>query len=105
MTLDPDFAEMCRDEIQVTTGTTLDGYSHETGGVTETYTGRWVKKHKRVIDSSGNEVLSGSQFSILGAPDLPMDATVVLPDGTSPILLAIERYPDEDGAHHTKLMF
>ena len=105
MTLDPDFAAMCRDEIHITTGAAVDGYSHETGGATTTYRGRWVKKNKRVIDSSGNEVLSGSQFSILGSPDVSPTATCTLPDGSSPILLAVERYPDEDGPHHTKLMF
>lgn len=28
-----------------------------------------------------------------------------LPDGTSPPLLAVERYPDQSGPHHVKLFF
>lgn len=69
------------------------------------YAARLIRRHKLVRDARGDQVVSSAQLWLAGAPAIAPDDKVTLSDGTSPPIVAIDRFQDEDGASHTVVMF
>lgn len=60
---------------------------------------RWVRNQFGEIIEETNVLWVGSTANI------EADVKIVLPDGTSPPIIRMERYPDQTGRHHTKITF
>lgn len=77
------------------------GYTYGTG---VSYVARVVRKNTRVLDFSGRETVSATTVYVApkaGAlPLLDPRAKITLPDGTTPNIMSVAIYPDEDGPHH-----
>ena len=69
------------------------------------FRGRYVRKNRLVRAFTGDERVSRSHFYFYGTPGLDPEDRVALPDGTSPPVLSVRRYPDENGAHHEVAYF
>lgn len=71
-----------------------------------TYRGRIVEKNVTVFDKEGQERVSSVSIWLATTDVLSPQGKLTLPaDFTprNPPIMAIERYPDGDGAHHTVL--
>lgn len=82
-----------------------DQYGAPTYGAGTAYSGRLVKRNKLVRDAAGQEKVSSAHFWLQGSPDVSPEDEVTLSDGSTPSILSVERFQDEDGASHTKLYF
>lgn len=82
-----------------------DGYATEVFSTAVSYTSRVVGKQQLVKSFQGIEELSKTVVWVKSSSTFGPSDKITLPDGSTPELLAVEAYPDEDGTHHTKLMF
>lgn len=105
MTFDPSFLDMMKDEITVQSGQTLDVYGAPSAGTSSTKQCRIVRKNKLARDAAGAEVVAGTQVWLQAPSGISVTDTVTMPDGSTPVIIAIEAYPDEDGLHHEVLLF
>ena len=107
MTIEAEFLELMVDTVVITTATGVRNlYAREGQSSTSaSYRGRYVRRNQMVRDDAGDEVVSRSQLWLFGAPSLTPRDKITLPDGTTPVILAVERYPDDNGAHHEKVFF
>jgi len=106
MTIEADFAELMVDQITVeVSGAPTDVFGGTAYAAAVTYQGRLVRVNKMVRTDVGDEAVSRSHFYVYGAPGLKPADRVTLADGTTPDVLSVERYPDENGPHHEILYF
>lgn len=66
---------------------------------------RLVRKHKLVRNAEGDTEVSTAHLWIAGAPAIGPQDQIELSDGTTPHILSVERFQDEDGDSHTKVYF
>lgn len=70
------------------------------------YRARVVYKQTRIVNRiNGQDSIATGQVWLAGAIRPSIDARITLPDGSTPIILNWEMFPDEEGDHHTKLYF
>lgn len=79
------------------------GYGERSFGSPASYDARIVKINKLVKTSDGSEKMSTSQVWIQGTPVVTPEDQITLPDGSTPIILSVEKFPDDNGDHHVKV--
>jgi hypothetical protein len=87
-------------------GMSTDGYatsSFSTASVT--YPARVTSKQRLVRTFDGTEELATTTVWVASTSTFSPLGQFTLPDGTTPGLLAIETFRDEDGVTHSKLGF
>lgn len=99
-----DFADLMNKTVTLAEYATQSNYGSRQYGSPVSYQARLVNKTKLVKAADSGEKISTAQVWIQGTPDIDVQDQITLPDGTTPTILAVERYPDEDGDHHVKLM-
>jgi hypothetical protein len=62
-----------------------------------TYAAFVLQTVKSIRDKSGVDKVSNSQVYLDGAVTPSIEDKITLPDGTSPIILAVQRFPDFNG--------
>jgi len=107
MSWETEFEEFYNDEVIRKEYTGQDGYGQPSFGDAVTHLSRVVHKPKMVRVAGGGEtrgtireVISTSQIYSKSIVGWGMRDEVTLPDGTSPKILQVITYPDEDGPHH-----
>jgi hypothetical protein len=105
MTIEAEFAELMVDTVLVAKLSARSAYGDRTYGADVSYEARVVVQNKMVRTQQGDEVVSRSHAYIFGAPGITVDDRVTLADGSQPVLLSVEQFPDENGAHHEVLYF
>ncbi len=102
-----DWLNLMPDTISYQRVTGRDNYAQPTYGAAQSYPARVIYKTIRTTSiQSGQDVIAAGVVW-LGAVLQPtdIDDKITLPDGTTPKILNFERFTDESGVHHTKLLF
>lgn len=87
-------------------GSTRSMYGvHGTAGTATSYRARVVQAPQWVRDGDGVRLLAAAVAWVYSTSALPRDGVYTLPDGTTPPVLYVAGYPDENGLHHTKVYF
>lgn len=104
MSFESAFLTMMPSTVQIAAVSSRNDYGEPTYGSNTAYRARIVDKPSfvRVSDTESIEVRTVVWLNST-AVILPT-ARITFPDGTTPQIVAVERYPDEDGSHHTKIM-
>ena len=112
MSFSTDFLALMPATIKVSTRTAHSNYGEPTfTGSTTSYSARIVSKLGYVRSVEGEEIAYNTVAWVrsTGTVSITVSDRVTLPTGfaasTRPPLVGVERYPDEDGNHHAKLMF
>ena len=105
MSLDSEFKELMPHTVTLKTVSSRDSYNTITYSTGTNYTARVVYKNERVRLANGSESVARGMVWLFGAPTVTIEDQLVLPDSSTPEILAIEKFPDEDGDHHTKVYF
>lgn len=112
MTLSRALARRLAQTVTLSTMTSMDAYGTATYGTAKTYKARVQNEQKYIKGADGREVLSNAtvyvgQTSTGGYPPRTLAPTgkIVLPDGTSPGILAVEENPDADGTRHHTVVY
>jgi hypothetical protein len=102
-----DLAELMPDTVTIKalSGLSTDGYGTATYTTGTAYTARVVRKQQLVKTFEGIEELATTVVWVASTSTLTSSSQFTLPDGTSPTLLALETYSDEDGITHSKAFF
>jgi len=101
-----EFLELMPHEVTVAKVSSRNSYGEVTyGAASAPIRARVVRKARMVRTDSGDEAVSSAHAWLAGAPGVTTADKVTLPDGTAPPIIAVERYPDEDGDHHELLLF
>lgn len=82
-----------------------DEFGAVTYGAGTSFSARLVEKPTHVRGSDGNEVVARGVVWILGTPSIDAEDQIVLPDGSTPPILAVSKPADEIGTHHVKVFF
>lgn len=106
MSLETDFRDLCVQTVTVLarTGRNSDGSDSFTG-TASTYRARVANTKKWVRNSEGVATQASHMAWILSTGIIAADSKITLPDGSTPPLLSIANYPDQDGGHHVEAMF
>lgn len=95
-----------------------DDYGEPVYGTAATYRARVVYQTEMIVDqrigsaeletTSNGHVWFGPPTLNLSSgvpPTVTAEDRITLPDGTQPNIMRVDRFPDEDGNHHTKVYF
>lgn len=103
MTIDSEFLDLMPHTVSIAHLSSRDAYGVPTYGTATSYRARVVKKAEMVRDTSGADVVSTTQVWLYGTSSVTPESQITLPDATTPKILMVETYADEDGYHHDKV--
>jgi hypothetical protein len=109
MSFDPAFLDVMTQTLTVTrlSGVSTDGYGRPTYSTSalSRYC-RVTEKQHLVRSFEGTQEVAGTIAWVRSTSTFSPSDRITLPDGTTPALLAIEEYRDQDGnIHHVTLHF
>lgn len=105
MTIESEFADLMNQEITIAAPTTRTFRGEASHAAATPYQARVVHRSRMIRTDGGDTISSKSQAYVFGAPGTTVDHLVTLDDGTTPPVIMVERYPDEDGMHHEVIWF
>ena len=103
MTIVDDLADMMPDTVTLSTVASRDDYGVPTYNTGVEFVARVVRRHRLVRTVDGDEVISTAQVWIAGCPTISPDDQIELSDGSTPPILAVEKFQDENGPSHVKI--
>lgn len=106
MTIEAEFADLMTDAVSWERASGVrDGYGGTAYLAAVALQGRLVRSNKMVRTDTGEEAVSRSHLYVFGAPGIQPEDKLTLGDGTAPDILSVDRFPDENGAHHEIVYF
>jgi len=93
------------DSIQHEVYSGSGSYGERMYGSAVSYTARVNYKQQLVKDPDGEDVVSSCSVWIKSSVAVDPQDRITLLDSKTPNILAVERYSNQDGAHHTKVYF
>lgn len=104
MAVHPELAAMMTETVTLAPPAGRDAYGAVTAGAAINPTCRIVYRPRITRNVEGVERTSDIQVRLDDDYDVTTSWVITLPDGSSPAILAVESYPDEDGEHHQNLL-
>lgn len=103
MAIEPQYRELFSEEVTLLPNVSLDKYGRRTHAASATpIPAHLVAETRLVSDPDGREVVETGRVYLFGAfPDVDTDYLIVLPDGSSPVIIGVDTPHDNIGAHHT----
>lgn len=93
-----DFSHWQNQTVTVYAFSKFDAYGSPTVSTAgSTYAALVVQQVKSIRDKKGVDKVSNTQIYLDGDVSIDIEDNITLPDGTSPIILAVQTYPDFDG--------
>lgn len=93
---------MMPDTVTVYAQSSMDAYGKRSWSASgTTYNARIQADSRLQRDDQGREVTVIGRVYLYGAPALTTNHKMVLPDGSTPIIVAVDVVGDEVGDHHT----
>ena len=108
MSWDVAFDDLMNDTVTVASVASRDVYGARTFNTAVSYSNcRVVYKTQRIVNFEGKETFAAGTvwFSGSDLPDISPHDQLTLPDTTTPPILQVSKFPDEDGDHHIKVSF
>ena len=102
------FLSMMTSTLKISTRSGHDNYGKATFAATTTnFRARIVEKpgYLRLADSEEIAYRHIAWVRSTGATSITASDRVTLPDGSTPPVVAVEVFPDDDGRHHRKVYF
>jgi hypothetical protein len=91
--------------VTITSATGLDEYGMEVLGTPVVVKCCIFQKQQLVLGPQGDNVVSSTQIYVDGPTVVTTSSKIVLPDGTSPMVLAVSTFPDEWGVIDHKVIY
>ena len=107
MSFSTQFLSMMNSTVTVSTRASHNSYGEATYSTSSaTYRARIVEKPGFIREAAGETIQFSHTLWIRSTGSVSITATdrITLPDGTKPPIVAVERYPDDEGEHHVKVM-
>lgn len=94
-----------RQTVAIEPFSAYNDYGEPTYGTAVSNNARIVQKTKMVRDAGGKEVVSTTQIYVNGSATVATTSRITLPDGTKPLILAIDITPDARGNAYLKVIY
>jgi len=106
MTLEAAFLELMPSTVTIYAQTALDSYGKQTFSGSGTGVRCRIQQTGRVShDDKGRQVIEEGRIIFYGVPTVGLSSKIVLPDGSSPVILSVQVHLDEDGNNHTTVSY
>lgn len=106
MAIESDFRDLMRDTATVYRMSARSAYGEVAYDVTGTeLRGHYRQSLRMVRTLTGEEKVSSASFHVYGDQLIDPTDKIVLPDGTTRLILSVERRYDDKGAHHEVIYF
>lgn len=100
-----DFLDLMPDTVTVEPFAGRDGYGAPSYGAPVQYRARVVYRPNLVHAPDGKEVVARGTVWLATSDAVSTEDRLTLPDGSTPRVVAVERYTDASGVHHVKVAF
>ena len=98
-----DFLDMMPQTVQWAPFVSRSQYGEPTYGDRVPYRARVVYRDRLVRRADGQLVISPVSVWLGTYLDVKVEDKIILPDGTAPEILSVDRIPDENDMHHVKI--
>ena len=98
-----DFLDMMPQTVQWAPFVSRSQYGEPTYGDRVPYRARVVYRDRLVRRADGQLVISPVSVWLGAYLDVKVEDKIILPDGTAPEILSVDRIPDENDMHHVKI--
>lgn len=106
MTIEAAFLALMPTTVTIYPVASTDAYGKTTFSATGTAVKcRLQQRNQRYTTERNEDINENGTIIFYGTPTIAMDSKIVLPDGSSPIILSIVHHNDDTGAHHTTVTF
>jgi hypothetical protein len=103
MAIETEYRELFSEQVTLLPKVSMDKYgrrTHAASGVP--VAAHLVAETRLFLRPDGREVVETGRVYLYGSfPDIDTDYLIVLPDGSSPVIIGVDTPHDEIGAHHT----
>lgn len=92
--------------VTIYSSSSMDAYGKFSHSATGTTVHCRIQETGRTVKSENNrDVYEEGQIFCYGTPTVTTESKIVLPDGSSPLILSIRVFNDDTGPHHTTISF
>lgn len=106
MAIEAAFLAMMPSTVTIYAKTAMDAYGKMTFSGTGTAVRCRIQETGRVVRSpDGRDVYETGTIIFYGCPTITTDSKIVLPDGTSPLIISVTDHNDDVGANHITVSF
>jgi hypothetical protein len=103
--MDTGLLSLLNQTVQIAPSTGLDGNGMETYGTPVPIPALIFEHQKLVSGPQATTVVSTTQVYVNGPTDVTTSSKITLPNGTSPLILAVSAFPDEHGNIDYKIVY
>lgn len=103
MSFESAFIDLMPSTVTISTRTTHNNYGEPSYGSGTSYRARIVNKPEFVRGADGEVIEVRTVVWMRSTGTIDASDRITLPDGTTPPILAVARFPDDDGTHHHRL--
>jgi hypothetical protein len=103
MAIEPEYRELFSEQVTLLPKVSVDKYGRRTHTASaEPVPAHLVAETRLTRTPDGREVVETGRVYLYGAfPNIDTDYLIVLPDGSSPVIIGVDTPHDNIGAHHT----
>ena len=103
MAIEPNYRELFSESVTLLPKVSTDKYGRRThASAGSSVPAHLVAETRLTRDPDGREVVETGRVYLYGAyADVDTDYLIVLPDGSSPVIVGVDTPHDPAGAHHT----
>lgn len=103
MAIEPEYRELFSEQVTLLPKVSMDKYGRRThASAGSVIPAHLVSEVRLTRTSDGREVVETGKVFLYGAfENIDTDYLIILPDGSSPVIIGTETPYDEIGAHHT----
>lgn len=107
MAIETDYRELFSETVTLLPKVSVDKYGRRSHAASATpVAAHLVYETKLARDPDGREVMETGRVYLYGDyENIDTDYLIVLPDGSSPVIIGVNTPHDNNGAHHTVVRF
>jgi hypothetical protein len=106
MTIEKMFLDMMPSLVTIYPNSSMDAYGKLTHGATGVAVRcRIMETSQRYATERNRDEFENGSIIFYGTPTITTDSKILLPDGSTPVILSVKVHNDDTGAHHTTVTF
>ena len=103
--MDRSLLSLLKQTVLIQTSTGADGYGQQAYGTAVSIPARIIGRNRLVRNVQGQEVISTVQIIVNGDVAVTTFSRITLPDGSTPLVIAVLEMPDAYGIPYHKVIY
>lgn len=102
MAIETEYRELFSESVTLLPPVSMDKYGRRTHAASAaSVAAHLVSDVTLARDQDGREVVEVGKVYLYGSHNVTTDYLIVLPDGSSPVIIGVDQPHDQNGPHHT----